>query len=155
MTPKKMAAIESAQSNDTVKMSMLDQSKASMIHISVLPCATGPLTMLESVTDRSTRLATRQKLANCLFSDFLLLSLYFHWDSTTKAEAITTIITRRNSRKHEVVHPLTYCSELKLVSDSQVTQRLPLYTILLDYNIIHSRYTPIPPPPPSPPKPEA
>ena len=49
--PKKMAAIESAQSNDTLKMSMLDQSKASMIHISVLPCATGLLTMLESITE--------------------------------------------------------------------------------------------------------
>ena len=125
-----MAAIESAQSNDTLKMSMLDQSKASMIHISVLPCATGLLTMLESITE------------------------VLDWQ-VAKNWQITTIITRKNSRKHKVVHPLTYCSELKLVSDSQVTQRLPLYTILLDFNIIHSRYTPIPSPPPSPPQPEA
>ena len=34
--------------------------------------------------------------------------------------------------------------ELELVSDFQVTPHLclPLYAILLDYNIIHSRYVP-------------
>ena len=93
-----MAAIESTQLNDTLKMSTLDQSKASMIHISVLPCATGPLTMPESITE------------------------VLDW---------------------------------QVEFDSQVTQRLPLYTILLDYNIIHSRYTLTPPQPPSPPQPEA
>ena len=62
------------------------------------------------------------------------------------AEAITTIQTQKNSINHRVLYspPIILKQKLELVGDFQVTPRLclPLYAILLDYNIIHGRYAP-------------
>ena len=52
MTPKKNGGHIESATNDTLEMSALDQSTASLSHIRhyrVLPWATGPLTLLESI----------------------------------------------------------------------------------------------------------
>ena len=56
MTPKKMVATLKV-ANDTLEMSALDRSTASMSHIGhyqVFPWETGPLTLLESITEVQT-----------------------------------------------------------------------------------------------------
>ena len=84
------------------------------------------------------------KRAKRLSSDFLSLSV--SKASTITVEAITTIQTRKNSINHRVWHsPLIVIVELELFfSDSQALrcQCLVLYAILLEYNIIHSKYAP-------------
>ena len=91
MTPKKMAATLKV-TNDTLEMSALDRSKASMSrvrHYRVVPWETGPLALLESIAKVQT--GKSLKRANRLSSDFFLS--FAHHDSTITADAIVTIQT--------------------------------------------------------------
>ena len=71
MTPKKKMAATLQVTNDTLKMSALDRSAASISHIrhyQVVPWETGPLTLLESIAKVQT--VKSLKRANRLSSDF-------------------------------------------------------------------------------------
>ena len=106
--------------NDTLEMSVLDRSTASMSHIKhyrVVPWSTGPLTLLESIAKVQT--GKSLKRANRLSSDFFLS--FPHHNSTITAEVILTIQTQKNSKNHWVLYPvLIIILELELFfSDSQ------------------------------------
>ena len=91
MTPKKMVATLKV-TNDTLEMSALDRSMASMSHIRhyrVVPWETGPLALLESIAKVQT--GKSLKRANRLSSDCFLS--FAHHDSTITADAIVTIQT--------------------------------------------------------------
>ena len=95
-----------------LKMSALDQSTASMSHIRhyrVLPWATGLLTLLESIA----KVPDRQSLKRAKSSIFWLLLLPFlHRNSTTMAEAMTMIQTRKNNINQQVLYlPLIVLKE--------------------------------------------
>ena len=73
-------------------------------HYRVLPWATGPLTLLESIA----KVSNRQSRQNVQI--YLLTSL--HHDSTITAKTITTVQTRKNSTNHWVLHsPLIVLNE--------------------------------------------
>ena len=100
MTLKQMVATWKV-TNDTLEMSALDRSTASMSHIMhyrVVPWETGSLTLLESIAKVQT--GKSLKRANRLSSDF------FFSDNTITAEAILTIQTRKNSIYHWVLYPV-------------------------------------------------
>ena len=87
--------------NDTLKRSAIDRSMASMSHIRhyrVVPWATEPLTLLESIAKVQT--GKSLKPANHLSSDF------FFSDNTITAEAILTIQMQKNSIYHWVLYPV-------------------------------------------------
>ena len=72
--PKKKMGATLKVTNDMLEMSALDQSMASMSHIShyrVVPWETGPLTLLESIAKVQTGKPLNR--ANHLSSHFLLL----------------------------------------------------------------------------------
>ena len=66
-------------------------------HYQVLPWATGPLILLESIAKVPDWLSAKR--ANRPSPDFLLRP-----DSTITAEAIITVQTRKNSTNHRVLH---------------------------------------------------
>jgi len=90
----------------------------------VLPWATGPLTLLESIAkvpDRQSR-QNRQivYLLTFFFFFFFLLSVTVRQASTITAEAITTIQSRKNIIIHRVLHPPPIArNELGMVGEFQ------------------------------------
>ena len=93
--------------SDTLEMSALDWSKASMTyirHYRVVPFQTRPLTLLESITKVQT--GKSLKRANRLSSDFSFLLSFAHHDSTITAKAILIIQMRKNSINHWVLYPV-------------------------------------------------
>ena len=102
-------------------MSALGQSTASMDHIRhyrVLPWATGPLTLLESIAK-----VPDGQVAKTGKSSTDFIPSFVHHDSTITAEAILIIQMLKNSINHWVLYPiLIVILELKLelfFSDSQ------------------------------------
>ena len=120
MTLKKNGGhIESVQ---MTRLSALDQSTASMSpirHCWVLPWATELLTLLESIAKVPDPQVAKMGQSSIFW--LLLLLAFLHCDSTTTAQAMTTIQTRKNSINHWVLYPiLIVILELELFfSDSQ------------------------------------
>ena len=110
----------------------------------MLPLATGPLTLLESIAKVPDRQVAKQ--ANRLSSDFLLLlllsSVTVRQASTITAEAITTIQSRKNFINHRVLHsPPIARKELGMVGEfqnSNVLVCLSIYAIFLNKTVTSS-----------------
>ena len=123
-------------------------------HYRVLPWATRPLTLLESIAkipDRQVVKTGKSSIFWLLLSSFFfllssfffLLSSFLQHDSTITAEAITTIQTRKNSINHWVLYsPFVVLKErTQLVGDFSGNLTLMLATIRhFIWNNIHSNY---------------
>ena len=107
-------------------------------HYRVLPWATGPLTLLESIAK-----VPDQQVGKTGKSSIFWLSSFLQHDSMITAEAIPTVQTRKNSTNHWVLHsPLIALNERTWTSRQfwgNPTLMLAALHHFVEYNI-HSNY---------------
>ena len=109
MTPKKMAATLKVYKwrARNVCVRLVNSLYTSLIrHYRVLPWATGPLTLLESIAKVPDRQVAQTGKSSIFWLSFFILLSFLHHDSMITAEAIAMIQTQTCNINHWVLHSL-------------------------------------------------